>query len=374
MKICLISNQIAAWGKIGGFGTATRAIGKGLVEQGHDVSAVVPRRKRGGQKSFEILDGISVYGMSAWKTLTSGKIFNQINADIYHSQEPTIASYFARKVVPDAIHIVTCRDPRNFRDHFIELSHTNIKRLILSPISTWLYEGSPWVKMAVRNADLVLTPAPTLLNRKIRRIYGSDVNAVFVPSPVDIPEEPVRKSDEPTIIFVGRWDRRKRIELFFKLANKNQHVKFIALGRSHDKSYDRFLRKKYGDLPNLDLPGYVSRFDTPGITEYYKKAWIIINTSAREGLPYTFIECLAYECAILSCLNPEEFASRFGYYAKNEDFQNGLDWLLDNDRWRELGRSGANYVRKIFNEENSILQHTMIFRELMTEKPKEHYR
>ena len=111
MKICLISNQIAAWGKIGGFGTATRALGAGLAKRGIDVSAVVPIRRSGGQKEFEKLDGISVYGMSAWKTLTSGKIFNEVNADIYYSQEPTIASYHAMQAMPNAINVINCRDP-----------------------------------------------------------------------------------------------------------------------------------------------------------------------------------------------------------------------------------------------------------------------
>ena len=64
MKVCLISNQIAAWGKIGGFGTATRAIGGGLCKRGVDVAAVVPQRPSGGQRRIEQLDGMTVYGMN----------------------------------------------------------------------------------------------------------------------------------------------------------------------------------------------------------------------------------------------------------------------------------------------------------------------
>jgi len=364
MKVCLISNQIAAWGKIGGFGTATRALGAGLFDQGIDVSAVIPIRKSGGQENFEQLDGISVYGMSAWNTLVSGEVFKRINADVYHSQEPTIASYHAMKAKPDAIHIITCRDPRNFHDRLVELRYSNLQRLLLSPINTWLYEASTWVKKAVKNANLVLSPAPSYLDYKIRQIYGNEINPIFTPSPVNIPNKRVTKSEQPLILFVGRWDRRKRIELFFELARNNPDKRFVAIGRSHDKNYDAFLRKSFGDIPNVEMPGFISTFDSPGIDQFYEKAWILVNTSAREGLPYTFIESLAHECAILSCLDPEKFTSRFGYYADHDEFQEGLDWLLDEERYIQLGKAGAKYVRGIFNKENSIRQHLMHYRRL----------
>ena len=121
MKVCLICNQIAAWGKVGGFGTATRELGRGLVNQGVEVSAVVLRRTQYGQKPVENLDGITVHGLNSLQVLTSGRIFREIDADIYHSQEPTISSYWAQREMPKRVHVVTCRDPRSWLDHLIEL-------------------------------------------------------------------------------------------------------------------------------------------------------------------------------------------------------------------------------------------------------------
>ena len=180
MKLCLISNQVAAWGKIGGFGTATRALGGALAKQGIDVSAVVVRREESGQGRVEQLDGITVHGTSNFETLTSGKIFREIDADIYQSQEPTIATYLAQRSMPDRVHVVTCRDPRDWQEHLVELRHTNIKRRLMFPV-TWYYEASPWVKRSVRQADAVLMPAPTTLLPRIRNLYGADVEPEFVP-------------------------------------------------------------------------------------------------------------------------------------------------------------------------------------------------
>ena len=72
MRICLISVEIFAWGKFGGFGRATRLIGRELAKRGHEVLAIVPRRQDQGQ--VEILDGITVLGFSPWQPFAASKL------------------------------------------------------------------------------------------------------------------------------------------------------------------------------------------------------------------------------------------------------------------------------------------------------------
>jgi glycosyltransferase involved in cell wall biosynthesis len=363
VHVCLIANQIAAWGKIGGFGTATRAIGAGLARRGLTVSAVVPRRRSNGQGALEQLDGITVHGTSRWKTLTSGAIFREIRADIYHSQEPNIASWLAQRAVPEARHVVTCRDPRRFSDHMQELRYSSFARQMMFPVS-WYYEMSPRVKRSVLDADAVFCPAPLIVERA-RRLYGDRISPEFVPSPVDMPESEPAKAPAPEVLFVGRWDRRKRIERFFELAERFPDVHFTAVGAAHDSSYDRHLRRRYGRLDNVEMPGFVSRFGEGGLNRLYERAWVIVNTSIREGLPYTFIEAAAWGCAILSGLDPEGFAARFGYFVGDGDYERGLRWLLDGENWRRTGRAGAAYVGRIFGEENSIREHVLRYERLL---------
>ena len=59
------------------------------------------------------------------------------------------------------------------------------------------------------------------------------------------------------------------------------------------------------------------------------------------------IEALAHKCALLSSVNPDGLVERFGYYAKNDDFEKGLNWLLESDRWRRLGEEGYKYVKDV---------------------------
>jgi glycosyltransferase involved in cell wall biosynthesis len=362
MRVCLIANQIAAWGKIGGFGTATRALGVALAARGHEVTAVVVRRAGEGQGRVEHLDGITVYGMSARETMFSGKVFAEIGADVYHSQEPTIASRHAQRSAPDAVHIITCRDPRSLREHLVELRHTNWRRRLIFP-ATWFYEASPWVKRAVRGADSVLMPAPSHLTPRIKHLYGEAIDPEFVPSPIELPTRTPVKGDQPMAVFVGRWDHRKRIERFFELARRFPEVRFVAVGRAHDSTYDARLRDEFGSLPNVEMPGFLPRFGDESLSGLYERAWVLVNTSAREGLPYTFLEAASWDCAILSTLDPEGFSSRFGHHAADdtmESLEHGLRELLAG-AWRERGQAAGAFVRSTWSEDESVRRHLAIY-------------
>ena len=363
MKVCLVSNQIAAFDKIGGFGTATRALGRGLVRRGIDVVAVVPRRA--GQREVEEVDGISVRSTSPVETFTSGALFREIGADLYHSQEPTLATRLAQRAMPRVPHLVTCRDPRGLAEHLVEWRYSGLSRRLQAP-ATWLYEASPFVKEAVRRARRVFCAAP-FLRERVRALYG--VEAEFLPSPVRVPIGPLRKSDRPSVLFVGRFDRRKRVEKFFDLARQFPDVRFVAVGRSHDAAYDRRLREGARATSNLELPGFLSLFDTAQLEAHYEAAWILVNTSVREGLPYTFLEAAAHGCAVLSGLDPDGFVSRFGTVAGEENLALGLRSLLEGDLWREKGASGRKYVAETFAEERSLDLHLQVYQEVLRGHP-----
>ena len=143
---------------------------------------------------------VFMHGMGAWSTLTSGEVFRRIDADVYHSQEPTLASRLAQRAVPGAVHVVTCRDPRSLADHFTEWRWSGARRRLAAP-ATWLYEASPWVRRAVRHADAVFCASPHLAP-KVRRLYGDALRPVFLPSPVDLPAEPPVKADAPTVLYL----------------------------------------------------------------------------------------------------------------------------------------------------------------------------
>jgi glycosyltransferase involved in cell wall biosynthesis len=101
------------------------------------------------------------------------------------------------------------------------------------------------------------------------------------------------------------------------------------------------------------------------VSQVLGRSWVLVNTSAREGLPNAFIEAAAHQCAILSEVDPDSFASRFGYHAADGDFAQGLAALLENDLWRERAAEGYAHVKAHFAAESAIQQHLAVYQKVM---------
>jgi len=359
MRVCLLSTEIFAWGKYGGFGRATRTIGRELALRGLQVSAIVPRRP--GQAAVESLDGMTVLGYPMRAPWQVGRLCRAADADVYHSQEPSTATWLARRAMPDRHHVVTFRDPRDWSDWRTELAHPSLSRLQV--LANFLYEDNPLVHRAVRRADRRFCAAHCIQAKVVAK-YRLDSAPPLLPTPVVVPTM-VRKAPQPTVCYLARWDRRKRPDLFFDLVARFPRVRFLAVGRSRDAAYDRALRQRYGHLPNLELTGFVDQFGSQELSAILGRSWIVVNTAAREGLPNAFIEAAAHRCAILSEVDPDGFASRFGARAEAGDFAGGLAWLLERDRWRERGKRGYAHVRDTFELHQAMDDHLAVYDELV---------
>lgn len=359
MRICLLSTEIFAWGKYGGFGRATRTIGRELARRGLAVSAIVPRRP--GQQAVESLDDITVLSYPMGSPWQVAGLCRAADADIYHSQEPSTATWFALRAMPGRRHVVTFRDPRDWSDWRTELAHPSLSQLQV--VANFMYEDNPLVHRAVRRADRRFCAAHCIQSKVVAK-YGLQDPPPLLPTPVVIPRM-VRKASQPTVCYLARWDRRKRPHLFFDLVERFPGVRFLAVGRSRDAGYDRELRERYGHLPNLELVGFVDQFGSEELSAILGRSWIVVNTAAREGLPNAFLEAAAHRCAILSEVDPDGFASRFGTRVEAADFADGLDWLLAHDRWRERGARGQAHVREIFELNRAVDDHLAVYEDLL---------
>jgi len=359
MRICLICVEIFAWGKYGGFGRATRMIGRELARRGIEVFAIVPRRN--DQEEIESLDGMTVLGYPMNNPLRMLPLLRDCNADIYHSQHPSFGTFLAQRAMPDRRHIVTFRDPKLFEDWKIEFQRPSHSKLRVA--MNWLYEDLLFVRPAIRRLDGRYCAA-AFLNEKLRKKYGFTEELDTLPTPVAV-NSSIAKAPTPTVCFVGRWDQRKRPDLFFELAPKFPRVKFIAVGKAQDPDWESSLRRRYSDVRNLELTGFVDQFNSVQLNEILNRSWILVNTAAREGMPSSMLEALANRCAILSQVDPDHVATRFGYHAESGDFERGLATLLENDAWRPRGQAGYEYVRQRHELQAVIDKHVAVYESLL---------
>jgi glycosyltransferase involved in cell wall biosynthesis len=129
------------------------------------------------------------------------------------------------------------------------------------------------------------------------------------------------------------------------------------MGQGRTQTHTEAVRRQYAGVRNLELQGFVDQFASDRFQEILSQSWIIVNTALREGLPRSFLEAASFKCAILSRVDPDGFASRFGHRVDDEDFAGGLRRLLKDDAWRSLGEAAHAYVSTKYGYESSIAQH-----------------
>ena len=365
-RICLIATEFPGFGPYGGFGVLTRDIALGLAARGLDVFIAMPRKT--GQKPVEQVDGLTIFSyptplyVGLGDALPYAGLYRMIDADIYHSQEPSLGTAVAQVAVPHKKHIVTFQDPREIEDWRLEWAPQHPSRL--DELRFW-FHYQRGVGKAARRAHSRYCQAK-YITEKAMRMYKLKEAPGFLPNPLRLSEIWNAKALHPTVCYVGRWDARKRPELFLELAAKFPNVNFVFAGAClNDPAKDDLIRQKCRALKNVEIPGWVNATERAMILD---KAWIMVNTSTRECLPVSYLEAGAHKCAILSHCNADDFASGFGFWAERgdlDDYSQGLRFLLEKDRWKILGENAYDYVTQTHEYERVIDQHLHVYRRVL---------
>ncbi len=182
--------------------------------------------------------------------------------------------------------------------------------------------------------------------------FGKD--AVVIRNPMDLSRAfPLA----PTYaLWIGKSDRNKNPALFLDLAASLPEHRFtIVMNRSDAAMHER-LKSRMASMPNVEFVEYVE-FDK--VESLFSKALVLVNTSAFEGLPNTFLQAAKYEVPILSLnVDPDRMLSAGGCgFCANGDMpalQTRLAGLLRDRAARDaLGRKAFEYVRS-HHEKGSI--------------------
>ena len=334
----------------------SRTLAESLAAAGHDVSVILPRRR--DQKPAERINDVDVLSFPPSESREARRLINDSPAQIFHSQDPTVLTWLAQKIHPSRVHLVTCRDPRSRRDWIVEFQYATWKRRLVTPLN-YMTESGPIVRRGVRGARAVFVPA-FFLREKVKRLYGLPEPAGFLPNLIDVPPEIPPKPPVPTFTFLARWDKRKRPWLFLELARQFPEYRFVAVGQGSalaEAEYDRGLRERYGGIPNLEMPGLVNRFHDPEqMSRILTDTWALVSTSVREGLPLTFLEAAAYGCGIISAVDPDGFADRFGTRVVGEEFGSAIRSFLQGDPAAK-GRAAREYVLRHYEKARALQTH-----------------
>ena len=80
MRICLICTEFFGLGSAGGFGFATRILGRELAKRGVEVYAVIPH-PRGAEETSVVLDGVHVKTFPRLDLFGSMRLYKDISIE-----------------------------------------------------------------------------------------------------------------------------------------------------------------------------------------------------------------------------------------------------------------------------------------------------
>lgn len=330
-----------------------------------------------GQSKIEEIDGMIVLAFpnSSFSKYLPQKLFKLPEADIYEIWDPYFTfSYFVTRATSKSKHIMVFHDPRDQEllevlisvdPRLKNLRRNNNMKIPYFPYYLYLRYLRPYLAAKIISKGDAYFCGAEYFIPKLKKMYNLKTEPIFMPHIAEIPDQQPIKSRQPTVCFSARWDAIKRVDRFFELVRQFPEVKFIAMGRGYDPKMDKELREIGSKIPNLEMTGLISEERKNEILE---KSWILANTSIHEGLPLAFIEACSYRCALLSAVNPDDFAQNFGFHVQNDDFESGLSYLLENNRWKEKGDRGFEYVKET-NDLNKVIDRRIeVYESLLGER------
>ena len=188
-----------------------------------------------------------------------------------------------------------------------------------------------------------------------------DTPIQYLPNPIDLDmnfEFDVRKKKKQ-VIFLGRLEAQKRCWLFCEVAKRMPEYEFFVLGQffRYQEDNKRMLAPYMnGDIPNLHFVGHV---DGEEKKKLMRESRILLSTAIWEGIPISWLEVLSYGTVLVSDLEREDLANKFGIYVGEipgdgfdgvDKFIPAIREMMENDNlYKEKAKSAIEYVRKTHN-------------------------
>ncbi|MBZ5497075.1 MAG: glycosyltransferase family 4 protein [Acidobacteriia bacterium] len=286
------------------------------------------------RRATAFLQGESLFGCIRSHTIRNAdvNIYDQIDADVYmaHGNHDLTANlaYFCRRRGKKYI-MVSGSDQDFVAAHEARTGSTDIY-------------GQLGFLMAytIENADLLMVQSRRQAELA-KTHFGRD--AVVIPNPVDLAPRFPKSSRAERILWVGKSDDRvKQPELFVDLARRKPEYEYLMIMSLAIDNVHRRILQKSQSLSNLKILTYVP-YDE--VEKHFAEARLLVNTSAFEGCPDTFLQAFKYGVPIVSLqVDPNGMFSEHGCgLVSGGDFDRLVEnvSLLMSDE-RRYGQAGAN--------------------------------
>ena len=391
----------------GGFGFLTRVKAEYLAKMGYDVHVYTPAVNFGENKNYSLeINKVNVHAYMSKENKSNfiGKALREIHGlqaneylesylreikpDILQSEDTPPADILIKRNISIPF-IMVFQDPFDCYDvnllldsekNYLHIPNSGSLMYHLKPES-YHFKNKFLVKMAnkknfikpmsnfiKRSKNIKIFSEAKFISEKAMKIFNLPITPDILLNPIEVLDLKREKYDEPTIVWVARWDPQKRPDMALLLAKQLPEVRFIMIGTAnrtsaHYENVEKYLNKEFHDLRNLTILGFVPE-ETK--REIIGRSWVLLNTSIREGLPITFLEALAEGTPIVSYVDPDNYVSRFGIKVNYDErsFIVGIEQAVSERIFKKLGQYERSYALSEHALDVVMKKHIQIYKEM----------
>jgi glycosyltransferase involved in cell wall biosynthesis len=176
--------------------------------------------------------------------------------------------------------------------------------------------------------------------------------SIIIPNILTLPVS--KKQTEKTfILWVGNTLPKKRPELFIQLAQNFPNYIFKMIVAPTDAVPDDYnIKKKAKKIDNLDYIGYVPFAE---ISEYFKRACLLVSTSEKEGFPNIFLQAWQHQTPVVSLsINPDGIIDTHNLGCHSKTFNTlirDVKKIMEDNKLRfDMGINCKEYVNNYHSE------------------------
>lgn len=376
LKICLVAHYAygmisgSTHGHAGGVERQTSLTARWLASRGHKVSLITWDE---GQDEIVDIDGVQVIKMCRanagipfmrffyprWTSLN--KALRKAGADLYYHN---CAEYITGQIalwckIHSKKFVYSVASDREC-DPLLPEMHTFRERLLY--------------RYGLRKAVRIIVQT---LKQQNMLLQGFGLSSEVLPMPCSMlatndysPKQPPER-ENCRVLWIGRIDKEKRLELLLEVARKLPDVVFDIVGKpTHaDDPYSRDVLDQARSLQNVVIHGMLPHSQMPSL---YANASLLCCTSLYEGFPNTFIEAWSYGLAIVTTFEPDGIISskQLGVYAENAvELVKGISYLLqDHVLWQHIAANARKYYLDTHTVDQAMLRFEKFFESTMAGK------
>ena len=328
---------------VGGAEVQQSIIARALVSRGYRVSMICHDY---GQPDKTVVDGITVYKAhkpdegvpvvryvyprmtAVWRAL------KRVNADVYYQRTSdvvtAITALFCRHYGKKSIYAGA--SDMDFVPGSEEMEYTRDKVVY---------------RFGLRRVDQVVVQNKVQLET-LRSNFGREAPLV---RSCYAPPAGARADRNGYVLWAAVMRDTKRPELAFEIARRLPHLRFVMIGGNEigrGRDYFDAVAAKARGIPNLEFVGFVpySRVD-----EYFNGARILLNTSAFEGFPNTFLQAWSRGVPTVCFIDPESREDGEPVAQVVGDVDAAVDrvsrLMTDDIAWEQAAQRSQRHFRRV---------------------------